>query len=84
MAGRPTKSGARTRASSPAPTLSIVVPVFNEAKGLPDLHERIAEVARFLQSKRNLAVEVVYVDDGSATPPARPPNACRPCRSMSR
>ena len=45
--------------------LSIVVPVYNEAKGLPGLHERIAEVARFLQSKRGLAVEVIYVDDGS-------------------
>jgi glycosyltransferase involved in cell wall biosynthesis len=47
------------------PGLSIVVPLFNEAKGLAGLHERIAEVARFLQSKRGLAAEVVYVDDGS-------------------
>jgi len=31
--------------------LSIVVPLFNEAKGLPRLHERIAEVARFLKVK---------------------------------
>jgi len=47
------------------PGLSIVVPLFNEAKGLPGLHERIAEVARFLKVKRGLSVEVVYVDDGS-------------------
>ncbi|MBI1203037.1 MAG: glycosyltransferase [Rhodopseudomonas sp.] len=46
--------------------LSIVVPVFNEAKGLSGLHERIAEVARFLHSKYELAIEVIYVDDGSA------------------
>ena len=45
--------------------LSIVVPVYNEAKGLPALHERIAEVARSLKSKYGLAVEVIYVDDGS-------------------
>ena len=45
--------------------MSIVVPLFNEAKGLPALHERIAEVARFLKNKRGLDLEVVYVDDGS-------------------
>jgi len=45
--------------------LSIVVPVFNEAAGLPSLHERITEVARRLRETRALAVEVVYVDDGS-------------------
>jgi glycosyltransferase involved in cell wall biosynthesis len=46
--------------------LSVVVPVFNEAKGLPALHQRVAEVARYLQTKRGLDVEVVYVDDGSS------------------
>ncbi len=45
--------------------LSVVIPMFNEAKGLPGLHERIAEVARFLKIKHGLAMEVVYVDDGS-------------------
>jgi glycosyltransferase involved in cell wall biosynthesis len=45
--------------------LSIVVPLFNEAVGLQALHERIAEVARYLQNKRGLNVEIVYVDDGS-------------------
>jgi glycosyltransferase involved in cell wall biosynthesis len=47
------------------PGLSVVIPMFNEAKGLVRLHERIAEVARFLKAKRGLAIEVVYVDDGS-------------------
>ena len=46
--------------------MSIVVPLFNEAKGLPGLHERIAEVARYLENKRGLTVEVIYVDDGSS------------------
>ena len=66
MAVKPTKSGSRVRASSSTPTLSVVVPVFNEAKGLPALHQRVAEVARYLQAKRGLDVEVVYVDDGSS------------------
>ena len=66
MAVKPTKAASRARASPSAPTLSVVVPLFNEAEGLPGLHERIAEVARYLQSKRGLGVEVVYVDDGSS------------------
>ncbi|MGB9409667.1 MAG: glycosyltransferase family 2 protein [Pseudolabrys sp.] len=66
MAVKPTKSGSRARASSSTPTVSVVVPVFNEAKGLPALHQRVAEVARYLQTKRGLDVEVVYVDDGSS------------------
>jgi glycosyltransferase involved in cell wall biosynthesis len=45
--------------------LSIVVPVFNEAANLPALHARIADVAARLAQSRRLAVEVVYVDDGS-------------------
>jgi glycosyltransferase involved in cell wall biosynthesis len=66
MAAKTTRSGARAARSRTAPGLSIVVPVFNEAKGLPGLHERIAEVARLLQSTRGLAMEVIYVDDGSS------------------
>lgn len=66
MAVKPTKGTSRARASPSAPTLSVVVPLFNEAKSLPGLHERIAEVARYLQTRRGLSVEVVYVDDGSS------------------
>jgi glycosyltransferase involved in cell wall biosynthesis len=58
-------SGAQAAQTRGAPGLSIVVPVFNEAKGLPSLHERLCEVARFLRAKRSLSIEVVYVDDGS-------------------
>jgi len=46
--------------------LSIVVPVYNEAAGLPRLHADLTEVARRLREQRALACEVVYVDDGSA------------------
>ncbi|HZP77329.1 MAG TPA: glycosyltransferase family 2 protein [Pseudolabrys sp.] len=45
--------------------LSIVVPVFNEATGLPALHARIAEIAAKLKGERGLRCEVVYVNDGS-------------------
>jgi polyisoprenyl-phosphate glycosyltransferase len=55
---------ARPRARAEA-GLSIVVPAFNEAAGLPALHERITELARRLRATRGLATEVVYVDDGS-------------------
>jgi glycosyltransferase involved in cell wall biosynthesis len=44
--------------------LSIVVPLFNEARNVAALHSRIVEVARRLKA-RALATEVVYVDDGS-------------------
>ena len=66
MPAKQSKSAARATRSPSAPGLSIVVPVFNEAKGLTALHERIAEVARWLKAKRDLHTEVVYVDDGSS------------------
>jgi len=65
MAVKPAKSASRARISLSASALSIVVPLLNEAAGLSDLHERIAEVARYLQAKRRLSIEVIYVDDGS-------------------
>jgi len=66
MPARSTKSTARATRTPSANGLSIVVPVFNEAKGLAALHERIAEVARWLKTKRSLETEVIYVDDGSS------------------
>jgi len=59
------RSGTRGTRAKGTPGLSIVVPVFNEARGLPALHERIAEVARYLDGKYGLKIELVYVDDGS-------------------
>src|SRR3954453_7695348 len=56
---------ARSRPRSEA-GLSIVIPVFNEAKNLPILHNHICEVAKLLLDQRKLACEVVYVDDGSS------------------
>ena len=60
MAVKPRKAAARTK-----PGLSIVVPLFNEAKGLAHLHGRIIEAAERLKDERGLALEIVYVDDGS-------------------
>ncbi len=67
MVARTTRSGIRaTAAKGTTAGVSIVVPVFNEARALPSFHERLAEVARFLRNKRGLNVEAVYVDDGSS------------------
>jgi glycosyltransferase involved in cell wall biosynthesis len=65
MPAKSTKSATAAKRSPSAPGLSIVVPLFNEAAGLAGLHQRIAEVARYLSGKRGLVLEVVYVDDGS-------------------
>jgi glycosyltransferase involved in cell wall biosynthesis len=45
--------------------LSIVVPMLNEAAGLPGLHERLDGLAQRLRNSFGLRTEVVYVDDGS-------------------
>jgi glycosyltransferase involved in cell wall biosynthesis len=52
--------------SAAAQGLSIVVPVYNEAAGLPFLHERLVALSRSLRQRYGLACEVVYVDDGSS------------------
>jgi undecaprenyl-phosphate 4-deoxy-4-formamido-L-arabinose transferase len=43
------------------PALSIVIPVFNEAATLPDLHQRLAAALKNL----GRTYEIVFVDDGS-------------------
>ena len=45
--------------------LSIIVPVYNEAAGLPKIHDQICAMAVKLHAERGLACEIVYVDDGS-------------------
>lgn len=42
-------------------SLSIVVPVFNEEKNLPDLYKEITKSSKEL----NLSYEIIFVDDGS-------------------
>jgi glycosyltransferase involved in cell wall biosynthesis len=60
--------GAAATAAAPAsgePGLSVVVPLLNEAAGLPALHQRLEEVLRRIRETRGLRSEIVYVDDGS-------------------
>ncbi|MEI8144102.1 MAG: glycosyltransferase family 2 protein [Alphaproteobacteria bacterium] len=45
--------------------LSIVLPSYNEAESLPHTHASLLTLARELKEKRGLAVELIYVDDGS-------------------
>lgn len=47
------------------PDLSIVIPLYNEAKGLPAFHDRVAAIAAAEAERRGMRVEIVYVDDGS-------------------
>ncbi len=63
---RTSATGAASRTTQSAQAgLSIVVPVYNEAAGLAHLHEGLVQLARRLRQTHGLAVEVVYVDDGS-------------------
>jgi len=43
------------------PEVSVVVPMYNEAENLPELHSRLSKVL----SKLGVAAEIIYVDDGS-------------------
>ena len=45
----------------PAPTLSVVVPCYNEQESIETCHERLTEVLAAL----NEPYEIIYVDDGS-------------------
>src|SRR5919201_1150141 len=54
-----------TALSAAAQGLSIVVPVYNEAAGLTNLHQRLSDLATALRQRYRLGCEVVYVDDGS-------------------
>ncbi|MBO0751659.1 MAG: glycosyltransferase, partial [Bradyrhizobiaceae bacterium] len=59
------RTGRRAPAGDAGAGLSIVVPVYNEAAGLAQLHAAISAAAARLRKERGLACEIVYVDDGS-------------------
>jgi polyisoprenyl-phosphate glycosyltransferase len=65
MLGTDVSSLSTTAANAAAQGLSIVVPLYNEAAGLADLHARLEDLAGKLNQHYGLATEVVYVDDGS-------------------
>jgi glycosyltransferase involved in cell wall biosynthesis len=52
---------ARTQTHGGSPRLSIVVPLFNEAASLPELHEKISAALRELRTP----AEIIFIDDGS-------------------
>ncbi len=54
--------GAKTGAAA---GLSVVVPCFNEAAGLPAFHQRLTDALKSVRAARGLNSEIVYVDDGS-------------------
>jgi len=47
---------------APAPLLSVVVPLYNEAAGLPGFHESLLSVVR---AATKGSYEIIYCDDGS-------------------
>ncbi len=47
------------------PVLSVVIPVYNEEDGLQALMDRLYPALDVMASKRNIAYEVVFVNDGS-------------------
>ncbi|MDT3685791.1 MAG: glycosyltransferase family 2 protein [Pseudorhodoplanes sp.] len=61
--GRQPRAKKATRAGGTR--LSIVVPCFNEAKGLLQFHAQLSAAAQALFRKRGLQCEVIYIDDGS-------------------
>ena len=65
MAQLSTSAGVAGPVYRAAAGLSIVVPVFNEGAGLSRFHDRLVDIARQLRQQRGLALEVIYVDDGS-------------------
>ena len=61
LSGPQTGNGAASGQS-----LYLVVPVYNEAAGLAELHTRLVALAATLKPRHGLRCEVIYVDDGSA------------------
>src|SRR5258708_13856510 len=66
MLGTDVSALSTTAATAAAQGLSIVVPLYNEAAGLAQLHQRLEDLARTLRQRYRLACEGGYVDDGSA------------------
>lgn len=49
-----------------AKTLCIIIPVYNEAEGLPVLLNRLDFIADNIASEFGLAIEFIFIDDGSS------------------
>ena len=65
MPGKAKKTATNGTDAPAGSGLSIVVPLYNEAKGLARLHERLVAAGSRIKAERAIPVEIVYVDDGS-------------------
>lgn len=61
MAGKAAMATDNPASPSPGPAISIVVPVYNEEKNLPELHRRLQAALAGVGG----AAEIIFVDDGS-------------------
>lgn len=59
------QDGGKTKARMDGDSLSVIVPLYNEAGGLAALHERVVAFARRIREAHGITSEIVYVDDGS-------------------
>lgn len=48
-----------------AKTLCIIIPVYNEAEGLPDLLDRLVSITDGLSAEFGLIIDYIFIDDGS-------------------
>ena len=70
---------ALSRTAPSAPQLSIVVPFFNEAGTIDELHRRLSAVLFLI----DLEWEIVYVDDGSSDGTTEALTALLPSRDVA-
>lgn len=59
------QDGGKLKTGTDGDSLSVIVPLYNEAGGLPALHERLVAFARRIQQAHGVKSEFVYIDDGS-------------------
>ncbi len=59
------QDGGKPKGRPNGDSLSVIVPLYNEAGGLPSLHERLVAFAARIASQYGIRTEFIYVDDGS-------------------
>lgn len=59
------QDGGKPKPRTEGDSLSVIVPLYNEAGGLAGLHERVIAFARRIEKAHGVRSEIIYVDDGS-------------------
>ncbi len=59
------QDGGKLKGRADGDSLSVIVPLYNEAGGLAGLHERLTAFAKRIEKSHGVKTEFVYVDDGS-------------------